>query len=60
MVKKPNQSIISLSLALGKIEKFQFPKLKSIEYAKANNNKLAAEKFGVSTKSIRQWRKNEI
>ena len=35
-------------------------KKKAIEYAKLKNNAEAAKIFGVSTKSIRRWRKNEL
>ena len=34
-------------------------KIVAIEYAKKTNNQKASEKFGVSSKSIRRWRKNE-
>ena len=34
-------------------------KIAAIEYAKKTNNQKASEKFGVSSKSIRRWRKNE-
>ena len=34
-------------------------KIDAIEFAKTNNNELAAEKYGVTTKSIRRKKKNE-
>ncbi len=34
-------------------------KLKAIEFSKVNGNKKAAQKFGVISKSIRRWKKNE-
>ena len=30
-----------------------------MEFAKTNNNALAAKKYGVTTKSIRRWKQNE-
>ena len=34
-------------------------KLKAIEFSKVNGNKKTAQKFGVTSKSIRRWKKNE-
>ena len=34
-------------------------KIETIEFAKTNNNALAAKKYGVTTKSIRRWKQNE-
>ena len=34
-------------------------KITAIEYAKKTNNQKASEKFGVSSKTIRRWRKDE-
>ena len=34
-------------------------KLKAIEFSKVNGNKKTTQKFGVTSKSIRRWKKNE-
>ncbi len=35
-------------------------KLKAIEFSKVNGNKKAAQKFGVTSKSIRRWKKMKL